>query len=156
MKKEKCFLAKGEVHYLGHIICVGGGIKENPKKVEAMRNWPQPKSVRELKGFLGLIGYYRWFIANYGTIARPLIDLLKKGNFKWQQEASEAFEKLKQAMTKAPVLALPDFDQEFIVEYDASKFGIGVILMQNERPLAFLALHSREKMYTSLPMKKSS
>ena len=65
VKKEKCSLAKEEVHYLGHIICVGG-VKADPKKIEAMSSWPQPKNVKELKGFLGLTGYYRWFISGYG------------------------------------------------------------------------------------------
>ena len=77
------------------------GVKANPKKIEAMSSWPQSKNVNELRGFLGLTGYYRWFISGYGQIARPLTELLKKGGFKWQSESNEAFERLKQAMTKA-------------------------------------------------------
>ena len=117
-----------EVHYLSHIICVGG-MKVDPEKIEAMQSWPQPKSVRELRGFLGLTGYYRLFITGYGQIPRPLTDLLKKVGFKWQQEVSEAFERLKQTMIKAPVLALLDFEQEFMVECDSSMYGVGVVLM---------------------------
>ena len=138
VKKEKCSLAKEEVHCLGHIIFVGG-VKADPEKIEAMRTWPQPKNVRELRGFLGLTGYYCRFVASYGQIARSLTELLKKGGFNWEQEVSEAFERLKQSITEAPVLALPDFEQEFVVECDESKHGVGVVLMQQERPIAFFS-----------------
>ena len=94
VKIEKCSLAKDEVHYLGHIICMGK-VKDDPAKVEAMRTWPQPKSVREFHGYLGLTGYYRRFIAGYGQIACLLTALLKKRGFNWQHEASEASERLK-------------------------------------------------------------
>ena len=77
MKKEKCSLAKEEVHYLGHIICIGG-VKADPEKIEAMKTWPQPKNVNELRGFLRMMGYYRRFIAGYRQKGRPLTELLKK------------------------------------------------------------------------------
>ena len=118
VKRQKCSLAKEEVRYLGHIICVEG-VKADSEKIEAMKNWPPPKSVKELRRFLGLTGYYGRFIAGYGQIARPLIELFKKGGFTWNSDANEAFEKLKQAMMTTPVLALLDFDQEFVVKCDA-------------------------------------
>ena len=82
MKKEKCSLAKEEVRYLGHIICVGG-VKVDPKEIDAMNTWPQPKNVKELWAFLGLIEYYRRFIVRYGQKARPLTKILKKKGFSW-------------------------------------------------------------------------
>ena len=128
VKREKCSLAKEEVRYLGHIICVGV-VKADPEKIEAMKNWPSPKSSKELREFLGLTWYYQRFIAGYGQIARPVIELLKKGRFIWHSKANEAFEELEQAMVRASVLALPDFDQEFVVECDALKLGIGAVVM---------------------------
>lgn len=81
--------------------------------------------------------YYKKFIQDYGKIARPLIKMLKKGSFKWSLQAKESFEKLKEEMTKAPVLAFPYFNKLFIVECDASRSGIGGVLMLENRPIAF-------------------
>jgi hypothetical protein len=84
-------------------------------KVEAVENWPQPRSVKGLRGFLGLAGYYRRFIKDFGAIASPLTQLLKRNAFQWSEEADSAFTTLKQALTAAPVLHLPDFEQCFQV-----------------------------------------
>ena len=123
------------MEYLGHIVSYEG-VKVDPNKIKALREWPILKTLKKLRGFLGLTSYYRKFVKNYGKIATPLMTLLKKESFSWTEEATEAFEKLKEAMCTTLLLATPDFTKTFIVECDASGHAIGAILMQEGRPLS--------------------
>ena len=121
---------------MGHIVS-HEGVKADPNKIKAINEWRIPTTLRHLRGFMGLIGYYRKFVNNYGRIAAPLTTLMKKDAFSWTLEATKAFEDLKQVMCITLVLATPDFTKTFIVECDASGNGIDVVLMQEGRPIAF-------------------
>lgn len=141
IKKSKCKFAQKTVDYLGHVISAAG-VATDPSKVQAVKNWPTPKNLKQLRGFLGLTGYYRKFIQHYGLLARPMTELLKKGTlFQWTPQTEQSFQLLKQRLIEAPVLAVPDFDQQFVVETDASDCGIGAVLMQSGHPIAYLSKH---------------
>lgn len=144
VKKSKCEFAKANIEYLGHIISVKG-VEADKEKIKAMENWPTPRNLKALRGFLGLTGYYRRFVAHYGTISKPLTQLLKKGAWGWNNDVEAAFKKLKEAMMNTHVLALPDFQKSFVLETDACYNGVGAVLMQEERPLAYLSKHLANK-----------
>ncbi|XP_045809999.1 uncharacterized protein LOC123904368 [Trifolium pratense] len=135
VKLSKCLFCQEAIEYLGHIVS-SQGVQADPAKLDVMVQWPIPTNVKQLRGFLGLTGYYRRFIANYASIAAPLTDLLRHDSFCWSPIASSAFAALKQAMISAPILCLPDFAKEFIIETNASNMGIGAVLMQDGHPLA--------------------
>lgn len=138
LKQSKCKFAKSELSYLGHII-TDAGVATDPSKVVAMLQWPVPTNFTELRGFLGLTGYYRRFVQHYGLLAKPLTNLLRQKQFHWTAAAQTAFQNLKTAMTTTPVLTLPRFDLPFEVETDASDGGLGAVLMQQGKPVAYLS-----------------
>lgn len=111
------------------------GVKVDPEKLAAMKEWPSPTIVKSLRGLLGLIGYYRRFIKCYGSIAAPLTQLLKKNRFKWVEETEEAFLKLKYEVTQPLILVLPNFSLQFVIECDDSRGTVGAMLMQKNKPI---------------------
>ena len=119
LKASNCAFGQQELEYLRHII-TNQGVKVDEHKISAMIAWPRPTNISELRGFLGLTGYYRKFVKDYDIITRPLTNLLKKGQFGWHEEAENAFCALKQAMTTTPILDMPNFNNVFTIETDAS------------------------------------
>jgi hypothetical protein len=139
VKPSKCSFAQREISYLGFLVSEQG-VATCPSKVQAVVAWHSPKSVKELRSFLGLARYYRKIVKHFGVISRPLKDLLKKYIvFVWIEDHEKVFQTLKQALTTAPVLALPYFDKPFYIETDASEFGVGAVLMQSNHPLAYVS-----------------
>jgi len=137
VKREKYEFAKDEIMFLGHLIGEGQ-VKMDPRKIQAIVEWSAPKSVPELRLFLGLANYYRRFIEGYSKKTTPLSDLLKKNQrWEWTVDCQQAFEKLKTAVASAPVLGLPDFEKPFEVHTDASDRAIGGVLVQEGHPIAF-------------------
>ena len=148
LKGSKCEFFKGQVSYLGHIVSEQG-IQTDPEKIEVVKTWPVPTTVKEVRQFLGFTGYYRRFIQGYASIARPLNDLLvgncentksgksksskKKGKgFEWGTTQQEAFDSLIDKLTSPPVLAYADYRYSFQVHTDASTSGLGAVLYQHQ------------------------
>ncbi|GBG73683.1 hypothetical protein CBR_g17025 [Chara braunii] len=129
---EKCEFGRTRVLYLGHEISAEG-LKPDDAKVASIRDWPRPQSVTEMRSFLGMTGYYRTFVKNYSVVAAPLTDLTRLDTlWEWTDECEAAFRHLKHALTHYEVLKLPDPDNPFIVTTDASQYGIGAVLAQQE------------------------
>jgi hypothetical protein len=139
VKMSKCEFAKNQVAYLGYVI-TAQGVATDLEKIKVIENWQTPTNAKELRSFLGLAGFYRKFVKNFGVISRPLFNLLKKyALFVWTQDHQTSFDLLKQALVSALVLALPDFTKQFCIYTDACQTGVGAVLMQNGHPLAFLS-----------------
>ena len=141
LKPSKCVFARSQVHFLGHVISQEG-IRPNPEKVSAIEKYPVPKTVKDVRAFLGICNYYRRFVRDFAKKASPLVRLTRKDvKFDWNSQCQTAFETLKSALASDLVLAFPDFSKEFILQTDASLEGIGMVLSQvtdgKERPLAF-------------------
>ncbi|KAK1617425.1 hypothetical protein QYE76_022942 [Lolium multiflorum] len=136
---EKCTFCKDKVIFLGYVVSQHG-VEVDESKIEAIQNWPTPMNVSQIRSFHGLAGFYRRFVPNFSTIAAPLNDLTKKGVvFEWGAAQDHAFDELKRLLTSAPLLALPDFNKQFEIECDASGIGIGGVLMQEGRPIAYFS-----------------
>jgi hypothetical protein len=148
-KLSKCEFWLREIKILGHTISQDG-ISVDPEKVQEVMNWKPPTTVRQIRRFLGLAGYYRRFIPDFSRIAKPMTKLLKKGvKYEWSQKCEDAFHTLRQHLTTAPVLAQPDNAKSFDVYCDASTTGLGCVLMQDNRVIAYAsrALRPHEQNY---------
>jgi len=140
-KVSKCDFFRKQLEYLGHDVSAQG-IKVSPSKIEAIREWPTPTSVRQVRSFVGLANFYRKFIKGFSAIAKPLTELTKKDiPFQWGTEQAKAMNELKRALCTAPVLLLPDLTKPFVVHTDASSFALGGVLQQDDghglQPVAY-------------------
>ncbi|GJT19816.1 putative reverse transcriptase domain-containing protein [Tanacetum coccineum] len=150
-KVSKCEFWLKEVQFLGYVVN-RDGIHVDPSKVESVKNWKTPESSTEIHSFLGLAGYYQRFIENFSKIAKPLTLLTQKNKaYVWGDKQDEAFQILKEKLCNAPVLALPDGPDDFVVYCDASKQGFGSVLMQRGKVIAYASrqLKKHEKNYTT-------
>jgi hypothetical protein len=133
----KCTFCTDRVVFLGYVV-TAKGIEVDPAKIEAISSWPQPKTVTQVRSFLGLAGFYRRFVKDFGSIAAPLNELTKKDvPFTWGHAQQDAFLLLKDRLTHAPLLQLPHFNKTFELECDASGIGLGGVLLQDGKPVAY-------------------
>ena len=142
LKPTKCFFFRNEIEYLGHVVS-GKGISTNPKKIEAVTKWPTPKTVYDVRSFLGFVGYYRRFIKNFSKITKPIREVItglenqskraaKKTYIEWTDAAESAFEALKTMCVSTPILAYPNYQLPFILHTDSSTDGLGAVLYQKQ------------------------
>lgn len=153
---DKCQFCRSELKYLGYIVDKFG-LRPDPAKVEAILNIPAPKTVKEVRRFIGTASWYRRFVPNFSTIVAPLSNLTKKKvNWRWTPECEGSFKMLKEYLVTAPILTCPDFERTFYVQTDASAYGIGAVLTQNfddgEKVICYLSrsLTSQERKYSSV------
>ena len=149
---KKCTFMKKELVYLGFVVS-DEGLKMDPEKVKEITEWPTPRNVFEVRSFHGLASFYRKFIRNFSKINAPIIDTIKKDNqpFRWTVEAERNFQLLKKKVTEKPVLVFPDFNKPFQVKCDASGEAIGVVLSQDDRPVAYFSekLNDTKRKYST-------
>ncbi|GJY35348.1 putative reverse transcriptase domain-containing protein [Tanacetum coccineum] len=150
-KFSKCEFWIPKVQFLGHVID-SRGIHVDPAKIESIKDWASPKTPTEIRQFLGLAGYYRRFIEGFSKIAKSMTKLTQKGiKFDWGEKEEDAFQLIKQKLCSAPILALPEGSEDFVVYCDASHKGLGAVLMQREKVIAYASrqLKVHEKNYTT-------
>lgn len=136
---EKCVLCTNHVVFLGFVVS-SQGVQVDQEKVKAIQEWPTPKNVSEVRSFHGLASFYRRFVRDFSTLAAPLNEVIKRHvGFKWGEKQEQAFSILKEKLTHAPILALPNFAKSFEIECDASNVGIGAVLMQEGHPIAYFS-----------------
>ncbi|XP_061999269.1 uncharacterized protein LOC133716595 [Rosa rugosa] len=136
-KLSKCEFWLNSIGFLGHVVSAEG-VSVDPQKVEAVLNWGRPTTVTEIRSFLGLAGYYRRFVQDFSRLAAPFTKLTRKGaKFVWSEECGQSFQELKGRLTRAPVLALPDDSGEYVIYSDASRQGLGCVLMQHGNVIAY-------------------
>ncbi|KAL0556632.1 hypothetical protein IC582_005146 [Cucumis melo] len=148
-KFSKCEFWLKQVSFLGHVVSKAG-VSVDPAKIEAVTGWTRPSTVSEVRSFLGLAGYYRRFVENFSRIATPLTQLTRKGaSFVWSKACEDSFQNLKQKLVTAPVLTVPDGSGSFVIYSDASKKGLGCVLMQQGKVVAYASrqLKSHEQNY---------
>ena len=141
LKPKKCDLFQTQVNYLGHVLDKTG-IRPDPKKLEAVRDWERPKTVTQVRSFTAFCIFYRKFVKNFAEVAKPLYRLTSKGvKFTWEKEHENAFQLSKTRLLQAPILAFPNFRHPFVIDTDASETELGAVLSQiidgEERPIAF-------------------
>ena len=142
-KLSKCEFWLSEVAFLGHVVSVGG-IFVDPEKIQSIVDSKAPTSVTEIRSFLGLAGYYRKFVEGFSSIAKPMTQLLKKDKkFEWTQKCEESFQELKKRLTLTPILIMPDVTKSFDVYCDASRLGLGCVLMQEGKVVSYLSRQLR-------------
>jgi hypothetical protein len=138
-KFSKCSFYLSKIHHIGQVIS-NEGIVVDLAKVEDIMEWPAPTNVLEVHSFMGLAGYYRRFIERISKIANPITKLQKKNKkFVWTKKCAEAFQRLKELLTSAPILKVPNMDADFLICMDASKEGLGIVLMQDEQVIAYIS-----------------
>ena len=150
-KLKKCEFWLSSVTFLGHIISVDG-VSVDPHKIEAIVNWPRPTNVTEVRSFMGLAGYYRRFVKDFSRIAIPLTQLTRKNvPFEWNEKREKSFQVLKKRLVSAPILTLPSGTDGFTIYSDASHRGLGCVLMQHGKVIAYASrqLRPHEKNYPS-------